>query len=409
MMNRTRRITGPGISGFTKRGLGLDKGFLDLAVGLRRELHLHPELAHRETWTREHLMDFLRRHSSLKIVDRGLWFYALYQADKGLYQADKGLYQADKGLYRPRIAFRADFDALPMDEAIDLPYGSQFPGLAHKCGHDGHSACLAAFALEVDKYGADKDIYFVFQHAEETVEGARDCAPLMDEEGIAEVFAFHNVPGLPLHSISVMDGIANCGSTGMIIRLTGVPAHASQPEDGRNPCFAIAEIIRSIPGFTDPAQYRGLVLATVVGVNAGQEAFGMSASEGRLMLTIRGQFDGELEELRQKIEGKSREEAEKHGLDCAFSFRDSVPALLNHHESAEKILRAAKKLGLGTVEMGSPARGSEDFAWFTRRTRGAMFWVGAGEDRSPIHTAGFDFNDEIIPTVVDLYRALADE
>jgi amidohydrolase len=378
----------------------LDKGLLDLAITLRRELHRHPELARRETWTKGHLIDFLRRHSSLEIADRGPWFYALYQADKGLYRAGKG---------RPRIAFRADFDALPMDETIDLPYGSQFPGVAHKCGHDGHSACLAAFALEVDKHGADKDVYFVFQHAEETVEGARECAPLMDEEGIAEIFAYHNAPGLPLNSIGVIDGIASCGSTGMIISLTGIPAHASQPEDGRNPCFAIAEIIRSIPAFTDPARHRGLVLATVVGVDAGQEAFGMSASEGRLMLTIRGQFDGELEELRQKIEDKSREEAQKYGLECEFSFRDSVPALLNHRESAEKVRRAAEKLGFRMADTGAPTRGSEDFAWFTRRTRGAMFWVGAGEDRSPIHTAEFDFNDEIIPTVVDLYRALADE
>jgi amidohydrolase len=371
----------------------LDKGLFDLAVKLRRELHQHPELACREIWTKGHLIDFLRRHSALEIVDKGRWFYARYRAGKD----------------RPRIAFRADFDALPIDETIDLPYGSQFPGIAHKCGHDGHSACLAAFALDVDSRGADKDVYFVFQHGEETVEGGRECAPLMEEEGIAEVFAYHNVPGLPLNSVAVMDGIASCGSTGMIICLKGIPAHASQPEDGRNPCFAMAEIIQSIPGFIDPASYRGLALGTVVGINAGQEAFGMSASEGRLLLTIRAQFDGELEELRQKIEGKSREEAEKYGLECEFSFRDSVPALLNHSESAEKVCRAAKNLGLSVVEVGAPARGSEDFAWFTRRTRGAMFWVGAGEDHPPIHTAEFDFNDEIIPTVVDLYRALADE
>jgi amidohydrolase len=376
-----------------KGGTDLDKGHLDLAVKLRRELHQHPELACRETWTKGHLIDFLRLHSSLEIVDRGLWFYALYRAGK-------------EG---SAIAFRADFDALPIDETIDLPYGSQFPGVAHKCGHDGHSACLAAFALEIDKYGADKNIYFVFQHAEETVEGAKDCAPLMEEEGIGEVFAYHNVPGMPLNSIAVMDGIASCGSTGMIISLTGIPAHASQPEDGRNPCFAIAEIIRSIPAFIDPAQYRGLVLGTVIGVNAGKEAFGMSASEGRLMLTIRSQFDEELEELRRKIEGKARKEAADYGLECEFFFRDSVPALLNHSESAGKVRRAAGHLGFTLLEAGAPSRGSEDFAWFTRRTRGAMFWVGAGEGRSPIHTAEFDFNDEIIPAVVDLYRALAEE
>jgi metal-dependent amidase/aminoacylase/carboxypeptidase family protein len=135
----------------------------------------------------------------------------------------------------------------------------------------------------------------------------------------------------------------------------------------------------------------------------------MSASEGRLMLTIRSQFDHELEELKQKIEGKAREEAERYGLEYEFSFRDSVPALHNHRESAAKVHQAAQRLGFTTVDVGAPSRGSEDFAWYTKRTRGAMFWVGAGEDRSPIHTAQFDFNDEIIPTVVDLYRALLDE
>jgi amidohydrolase len=371
----------------------VEKKHLDLAIALRHELHQHPELACRETWTKRHLINFLRRHSFLEIVDKGRWFYARYHAGKD----------------RPNIAFRADFDALPIDETITLPYGSRFPGVAHKCGHDGHSACLAGFALEVNRYGTDKNVYFIFQHAEETVEGGMECAPLMDGDGIDEIFAYHNVPGMPAHSIAVMDGTASCGSTGMIISLKGVPAHASQPEDGRNPCFAIAGIIDGIPALTDPAHYRGLALCTIIGINAGKEAFGMSASEGRLMLTIRGQFDSELEELRQKIEEKTREEAERYGLDYEFSFRDSVPVLYNHPESAAKVRRAAQRLGFTMAEAGAPSRGSEDFAWYTKRTKGAMFWVGAGEKRSPIHTARFDFNDEIIPTVVDLFMALLNE
>ncbi|MDR1176891.1 MAG: amidohydrolase [Treponema sp.] len=371
----------------------MEKEHLDLAVTLRRELHRHPELAGREIWTKRYLIDFLRRHTSLEIVDRGRWFYALYQA----------------GRDRQNVAFRADFDALPIDETIDLPYGSQFPGVAHKCGHDGHSACLAAFALEVNRRGADKNVYFVFQHAEETVEGALECAPFMNEAGISEIFGFHNSPGLPANSIGIINGEACCGSTGMIIHFTGIPAHASQPEEGRNPSFAIAEIIRRIPELTDPAAYRGFVLCTVIGIDAGKEAFGMSASEGRLMLTIRGQFDDELEKLRQKIEAGAREEAGRYGLEYGVSFRDSVPATVNHRESADKVRRAAKRLGLTVLEADAPTRGSEDFAWFLRHTRGAMFAVGAGEDRAPIHTAQFDFNDEIIPTVVDLFTALLNE
>ncbi|MDR1948003.1 MAG: amidohydrolase [Spirochaetaceae bacterium] len=371
----------------------MEKENLERAVALRHELHQHPELACREVWTKQRLIDFLKQYTSLEIVDRGRWFYAIYHAGKD----------------RPNIAFRADFDALPMDETIDLPYGSRFPGVAHKCGHDGHSACLAGFALEVNQRGADKNLYFLFQHAEETVEGALECAPLMDEAKITEIFGYHNIPGLPANSIVAIDGTACCGSTGMIISFKGIPAHASQPEDGRNPSFAIAEIVRSISEFTDPSRYKGLVMCTVIRIDVGEEAFGMSASEGRLMLTIRSQFDGELEELRQKIEDKTREQAAQYGLEYAFSFRDSVPATVNHRESADKVRRAARGLGLTVLEGDIPSRGSEDFGWFTRRTRGAMFGVGSGEGRAPIHTVQFDFNDEIIPAVVDLYGALANE
>jgi amidohydrolase len=371
----------------------VEKEHIELAVQLRRELHQHPELSGQENWTKGHLIDFLRQHTALEIVDRGRWFYARYWAGEG----------------RRNSAFRADFDALPIDETISLPYGSQYPGIAHKCGHDGHSACLAGLALEINKHGANQNVYLVFQHAEETVEGAMECAPLMDEAHIAEIFAYHNVPGLPENLITMIDGTACCGSTGMIIRFQGVPAHASQPEDGRNPCFAIADLITSIPDIADPARYTGLVLCTVIGIDAGQEAFGMAASEGRLMLTIRSQFDDELDTLRRHIEEKTKELAVRYGLESTVSLRDSVPATVNHKESADKIRRAAKRLGLSVLEGDSPIRGSEDFAWFLKRTRGAMCGVGIGEDRAPIHTTAFDFNDAVIPAVVDLFRALLDE
>lgn len=371
----------------------MKKEYLDLAVKLRHELHQHPELSGMETWTKQHLIDFLRRYTALEIVDRGRWFYAVYHA----------------GEDRPNIAFRADFDALPMDETIDLPYGSQFPGVSHKCGHDGHSASLAAFALEVNERGADKNVYFVFQHAEETVSGAEECAPLMDEARISEIFSYHNVPGMPENCIGVIDGTACCASTGMIIRLTGTPAHASSPEDGKNPCFAIAEMINGIPGFVDPALYKRLVMCTIIGIDAGKEAFGMSADSGRLLLTIRGELDSELDELRRRIEGKAVELAEKYGLSHDFSLKDNVPANVNHKESMDKARRAAKRLGLALLEAAEPSRGSEDFGWFTRRTKGGMFWLGAGEDRAPIHTSEFDFNDGIIPAVSDMYMALLSE
>lgn len=114
----------------------MKKENLEKILTLRHDLHRHPELSMEESWTRGHLMDFLREHTrNLEIVDQGRWFYALYRAPSP----------------RGTIAFRADFDALPIEEdRPDLPYASTVPGVAHKCGHDGHAATLAGLALEVD-------------------------------------------------------------------------------------------------------------------------------------------------------------------------------------------------------------------------------------------------------------------
>lgn len=130
----------------------MDNKNFELARDLRHELHAHPELSNEETWTKARLQRFIEENTkNLEIIDKGNWFYAKYFKAEGL----------------PNIAFRADFDALPMDEFIELPWGSKFPGKAHKCGHDGHSSTLAGFALEVDQKGAYKNIFFLFQPAEE--------------------------------------------------------------------------------------------------------------------------------------------------------------------------------------------------------------------------------------------------
>ena len=193
----------------------------------------------------------------------------------------------------------------------------------------------------------------------------------------------------------------------MIIRLKGIPCHASQPEDGRNPAFAVAELVRSIPEFTDPAGYKGLVMCTVIRIDVGEEAFGMSAGEGRLLLTIRGEHDDELDILKKKLEDKTREQAEKYGLDYSISYCDSFFATVSHKASTDKVRKAAKELGLLLLEGDRPSRGSEDFGAFTRRTGGAFFSVGCGETHPGIHTAEYDFTDAIIPTVVDMYMAIA--
>lgn len=365
-----------------------------LAVQLRHALHAHPELSNQESWTKAHLMDFLRRNTSrIELVDKGSWFYGAYRAGGDL----------------PGLAFRADFDAVPVADGCGAPYASAVPGVSHACGHDGHSACLAALALEIDQRGAEKNVFFLFQHAEETGDGAAVCAELFQEERVDEIFGYHNRPGVPLGTVQVLDGTIYCASEGVILSYQGIPSHASMPEKGRNPAFAIAALIGQLGTLTDPKRWRGLVLATVIQVDVGARAFGTQASRGQLLLTIRGQYEEELELLRSELKRLAGEGAAAWGLDLEISFCDVFPETVSHRSSNDKIRRACRELGIPLRELTEPFRSSEDFGHYTKRIPGAFFEIGSGEACSELHTTAMDFPDTIIPTAVDVFSRLIEE
>lgn len=362
-----------------------------LAVQLRHELHAHPELSNQERWTKAHLIEFLRKNTkNLEIIDKGRWFYAAYRI----------------GTDKPGIAFRADFDAVPVEDCCDVPYVSTVPGVGHKCGHDGHSACLAALALEIDQCGAEKNVFFLFQHAEETGDGAKECVELFQDEHVDEIYGFHNRPSVPKGAVQVMDGCIYCASKGMIISYQGVPSHASMPELGKNPAYAISNLIQELPKLTDPAQYKGLVLATIIQIDVGERAFGTQASRGQLLLTIRGQHDEELLHLQNSLEALARREAESHGLTLDISYCDVFPSTISHKVCNDKLRKACAELGIPVRELTVPFRSSEDFGHYTKEIPGAFFEIGTGEGLSDLHTVGMNFNDEIIPIAVKVYRQL---
>ncbi|MBM4761314.1 amidohydrolase [Bacillus sp. B15-48] len=369
----------------------MDRKNLELAIQLRHELHQHPELSNKEVWTKQHLMEFLQIHTKLEIVDQGAWFYAVYRVGKG----------------KRNIAFRADFDALPIDETIDIPHRSKFPGISHKCGHDGHAASLAAFALEVDQNGANQNIFFLFQHAEETGDGAIQCASFIKENHIDEMFAYHNMSGMPLQSVNVIEGTAHYASKGMTIHMEGTPAHASQPETGVNPAFAIAKIIDRIPEFTAADKNHGTVLCTVIQVAVGERAFGIAASKGELLLTIRAFYEAELDQLQHNLEDFALEQAEKYGLKVRFSYHDVFPETVNHKESIDKVRKVCQAKGIVLNEMTEAFRASEDFGYYTKLTKGAMIFIGNGETYPHIHTVDYDFRDELIETAVEVFKGVA--
>ncbi|MBY0123555.1 M20 family metallopeptidase [Bacillus sp. S/N-304-OC-R1] len=369
----------------------MEKKNLELAIQLRHELHAHPELSNHEVWTKQHLINFLKENTSLEIVDRGRWFYAIYHSKAG----------------NRNVAFRADFDALPIEETIELPYGSQFPGVSHKCGHDGHSATLCGLALEIDQKGSDNNIFFLFQHAEETGDGAAECAVFIKENNIDEIFAYHNMSGFKHNVVHVIDGTAHFASKGMTILMEGVPSHASEPEKGINPSFAIAKVIDAIPEFTSKENNEGDVLCTVVQVDIGAKAFGVNASKGALRMTIRALYEKEMDKLQKNLEDLAKSEAEKYGLKVAFEYQDEFPETANDKESSDKIREVCKEKGIPMAELAEAFRGSEDFGHFTKLTKGSYCYVGNGENYPNLHSYEYDFKDDIIETAVEVFKGLA--
>lgn len=369
-----------------------EKNF-QLAVQLRHELHQHPELSMGERWTKAHLMDFLKTHTTqFELVDRGRWFYAWRRGSQP----------------KKKVAFRAELDALPIEDNIDAPWRSCECGIGHKCGHDGHASALCLAALEIEENGCANDVYLVFQHAEETGAGGRECAELMAEQGIDEVYAYHNKSGYPLDSVIVRNGCVCCASKGMEIRYVGVPAHASTPENGRNPALAIAALINALPALTDPAEHSGLILATVIQVELGERAFGVSAHRGHLLLTIRGEVEEEMDELQRRLEALAMQQAGQYGLECSFAYYDIFPETRNHDPYAEKIRQAAASLGFAVAEKEAPDRGSDDFGYFTKKTAGAMFSIGNGETYPSVHDDKFDYIDEQLKVAAAMFQKLAE-
>jgi len=363
------------------------------AVELRHRLHEKPELSNEETETKRTLMAFLAENApELELHDRGKWFYAAYRSDNPAAKT---------------IAFRADFDAIPVEDDIDAPWRSQNPGVGHKCGHDGHSATLAGFAADVWEHGADNNVIFVFQHAEEIGDGAKYCCAVMEEEKVDEVYAYHNSAGFEKDLVVVKPGINNCASEGMEISFTGTPAPASQPENGKNPALAVCNIVQAIPDMIAPGKYEGLVLCTVIQIDVGERAFGCSASKGKLLLTLRAQNEPELDDLQKALEDLAAEQAKQYGLEIEFTYHDVFPETRSWPEGVERVKAACDAVGQKWFERKDFQRGSEDFGYFMKNVPGAYFIVGNGEDAPAIHTSKFDFPDNQIRLVDRVFGQLA--
>ena len=366
----------------------MNKENLRKIIALRHELHKYPEISGHESQTKRRLMNFIENNTRLAVVDCGKFFYASRYVEG-----------------TKAAAFRADMDALPMDESITLPYASLNPGASHKCGHDGHCAALCGLALELEALPVKKSVYLIFQHEEENGRGARECSAILRERNISSIYAFHNWSGYPEGSIVARPGVCQCASAGLTVKFEGKTSHASEPEKGRNPSHAIAQLILQAERLTQTFSAKK-VLCTVVNVRVGDKNFGISPALGEISMTLRAENDSDMRTFCNAVLESAENLARENSLAMTRAISDYFTDTSSDPECVKIVRASAESLGLKVIDMAEPFKASEDFGLYTKMIPGAIFYIGNGETYPAIHTAEYDFNDNILGVAVDMFAEI---
>lgn len=365
-------------------------------TALRRELHRYPELSGLEKQTAARIRDFITSHHPARFIEGlgGNGLAAIYDFGEG----------------GPTIMFRCELDALPIEEMNGFEYRSTQAGVSHKCGHDGHMAILAGLIFWIRKQDFKKGkIILLFQPAEENGQGAE---AVLKDERFKEikpdyVFALHNLPGEEMNSIIVKNDVFTATVQSLVIHLRGKIAHASEPENGINPALAIVEITTAFAkmNVTDPAD-PGFRLLTPICIRMGEVAYGVSAGQADVHYTLRSWTEENMKILEETLMEITEEICRKHQLELDVEWFDYFPATVNNKTCVDIIREAAKQNNFTLKENKVAIRFGEDFGWFSREYKTAMFGLGSGFKTPALHHPDYDFPDEITETGIRMFTAI---
>ena len=368
-----------------------------MLTNIRHTLHTLAEPSGEEVRTQAFLLEQLRPLNPTKIHT--------FENSRNI------LVVFDSGVPGSTRLLRGDFDALRVPETIGVPYASQTAGVSHKCGHDGHAAILLGVAQLLHSNPPEEGrVLLFFQAAEETGEGARQLldAGVLEQYRPDEVFAFHNIPGVPLGQVLCRAGSFTCSVVSCDIVLTGHTAHAAEPLKALSPypaARAITDRLLALNRYEMSAS--DFQLLTLVQFRVGEVAYGVAAGEGVLRFTLRAKEDARLQALKRELVQVVEEEVAKcAGLRYDVAWKEYFAASENHPAAADKVRRAAEQCGLQYVTKEEPFSWGEDFGLLTQHYPGALFGIGSGTEQPPLHHPHFDFPDELLPIGVEMFNAL---
>ena len=380
----------------------------------RRDIHQHPELGNRETRTAKLVADHLRS-LGIKVQTR-----VAHTGVVGLLKGKK------KG---PVVALRADMDALPVTERVDLPFASKVKttyngrevGVMHACGHDVHTAVLMGVAevLAAMRDDLEGSVKFIFQPAEEgPPAGEKGGASLMIEEGVLEnpkpeaIFGLHTFPAPP-GLIGYRAGGILAGADSFKIKVSGAQTHGAVPWGGVDPVVVASQIVLALQLI--PSRQLDSTLAPTI-ISVGSIHGGLRANiipdSVEMEGTIRTLDRGIREQVLKKIETTATRIAESAGASAEVTILPYAPITYNDPELTRRMLPSLRKVaGDGLIET-PPLTPSEDFSFFQEKIPGLYFFLGVNDEGVGLgeaasnHSPLFYVNEDVLPLGVKALSTL---
>ena len=368
-------------------------------IETRRDFHKHPELSFQEKRTS-------------KIVAEKLESFGInVQRNVGKTGVVGTLKGNSKG---NTIAFRADMDALPIQETSNLPYKSINDGVMHACGHDAHTAMLlgAAEALSSMKDSIKGTIKFIFQPAEEGFGGAKYMIEDGAIENVDEIYAMHVWNYQKSGTIGIKSGPVMAAADIFTIKIKGIGGHGAAPQ-GTVDCVIVAShLIQAIQTIvsrnTNPLESTAI---TVGQINGGYN-FNIIADELTLKGTTRAYTEKNKELIKKRLTEIIKGVGKTFGAQITLDYKDGYPPVINDETVTKKVFKAAKTISKENVVDPYLSMGGEDFSYFANKIPGCFFFLGTAPKNSkpmgvPQHCSHFDIDEDAMLVGSSIFVALA--
>ncbi|MEW5908803.1 MAG: M20 family metallopeptidase [Thermodesulfobacteriota bacterium] len=379
--------------------LSADPAFNTWLSDLRQTFHMDPELSYQEYRTTGKVTSILK--------DLGIPFTTFpdLTGTVGLIQG------ASPG---PTTAFRADIDALPLQEENDVPYRSRNSGVMHACGHDAHMTIMLGAAKRMMDGGLTPklsgNIKLLFQPAEERGAGAKAMIErrVLEDPKVDRIFAGHVSPDLPAGHVGIFKGPGYASADRFEVRIIGKGAHGAKPEEGIDPVVAgsyFVTAVQSVVGRNIKASEGGVI---TVGKFISGTAANIIPETAFLEGTIRALTENVRSTLIRRMEELLRGLEKSFGVSCKYFFHPGTPVLANDPDTTEILMEASRRVvGAGNIHISTPSMGSEDFSFFAMERPAAILRLGCAsstpEKRFGLHSPRFNIDESVLQIGAEIF------